>query len=58
MLRWNKALWLVYNSHGTWNSQSESFISAKRSQATLKFVYDISCRIQFEWNKIEVANIA
>ena len=32
---------MVNNGHGTWNSQSECFISAKHSYATLKFIYDI-----------------
>ena len=36
MLCWNKALWSARNSHGTWNSQSECFISAKHCYATLK----------------------
>ena len=32
---------MVNNGHGTSNSQSECFISAKHSYATLKFIYDI-----------------
>ena len=38
MLRSKKAIWLVKNSHGTLNSQSECFISAQCSNATLEFV--------------------
>ena len=42
MLPWNKPLWLVKNSQGTWISQSECFISAYHSYATLKFREDIA----------------
>ena len=40
----NKPLWLVRIRRWTWNSQSECFISAKHSYATLKPVYDICSR--------------
>ena len=42
MLSWNKALWLVQNSRGTWNRHSEYLISVHRSYTTLNFVYTIS----------------
>ena len=41
-------LWLVKNSPGTWNSQSECLISAHHSNATLKFVYGISSTVQLQ----------
>ena len=57
MLCWNRAFWLAKTSPLTFNSQSECFISAFCSYATLNFVHDISSCLLFWVAKIETSHI-